>query len=111
MVRRCLQDILEAAGLEAFLATGEDAMELLDRHQIHLVLTEQHLPQIEGFRLLWCIKTKYSYVPVVVMTTDDAFASAIEAMRLGAEDYLSKPFGMDTLLATINRAAARRSWT
>jgi DNA-binding NtrC family response regulator len=103
LVRRCLQDILEAAGLEACPATGEDAMELLERQRVHLVLTEQDRPQIGGSGLLWCIKTKYAEVPVVVMSTDEAFASAIEAMRLGAEDYLSKPFGMDTLLATINR--------
>ena len=106
-----LQTVLHAAGFEVVLATGEDAMERLDEREIHLVLTERCLPRTDGFSLLWCIKADHPSVPVVVMTTDDAVASIVEAMRLGAEDYLVKPFDRATLLRTIERAIASGPWT
>ncbi len=105
-IRRSLHDQLEAAGFEVFLATGEDAMDLLDGHEIHLVLTERHLPGTDGFSLLWCIKADYPNVPVIVMAMDGTVATIVEAMRLGAEDYLVKPFDTATLLSAIGRATA-----
>src|SRR5215472_15985069 len=87
-----LRVTLGDAGFRVLFATGEDAMNLLDRCEIDLVLIERHLPLVDGFSLLWCIVADYPNVPVVVMTTDSDVASVVEAMRLGAQEYLVKPF-------------------
>lgn len=99
-----LRVTLCGAGFQVLFATGEDAMELLERYEISLVLMERHLPLVDGFSLLWCIATGYPNVPVVVMTTDNDVAAVVETMRLGAEDYLVKPLDRTALLDAVGRA-------
>ncbi|PWU24548.1 MAG: hypothetical protein C5B48_05825 [Candidatus Rokuibacteriota bacterium] len=101
-----LQSTLQAAGYKGLRATGEDAMDILETHDIRVVLIERCLPCMDGFSLLWCVAVDYPNIPVVVLSADNAFASVVEAMRLGALDYLVKPFDPATLLETIAHAIA-----
>ena len=105
--RRALRQLLNAMGFEVLLAVGEDALALIERCEIDLVLVERWLAAADGLSLLWCIKADYPSVPVIVMSDDETVATIVEAMRMGAEDYLAKPLRIGTLLMTVARAIAR----
>ncbi len=76
-----------------------------------LVLLDIKLPGGGGFALLQEIRASHPRTVVVMMTAFATVPSAVEAMRLGAGDFLSKPFTMEELSAVLERAADRREWT
>jgi two-component system repressor protein LuxO len=108
MVCRFVRATLEPIGFEVFGAEGEDAMEVLERHPIDLVLAERGPSDERGLALLWCVKADYPDVAVVFMSTEDAFGFIVQAVRHGADDYLLKPFTAQALLAAIDRALSTR---
>jgi DNA-binding NtrC family response regulator len=69
-----------------------------------LVLTDIRMPEIGGMRILRDIKRAKPAVPVVIFTGYATVASAVQAMKLGAADYIEKPFTPDMLLATVQKA-------
>ena len=107
--RRPLQRTLEAAGCEVVtVASGEDALHLLARSPVDLVLTDHHLPGMDGVHLITRIKAIHPAVAIIVMTAHGTIESAVEARRHGADDYLVKPFAMPDLLSAIHRALERQ---
>ena len=103
--RRPLQRTLEAAGCDVVAApSGEDALHLLARSTVDLVLTDHHLPGMDGVHLTTRIKAIQPTVAIIVMTAHGTTESAVEAKRHGADDYLVKPFAMPDLLRAIHRA-------
>ncbi|HEX6212970.1 MAG TPA: sigma-54 dependent transcriptional regulator [Methylomirabilota bacterium] len=114
---RPLQRTLEVAGYDVLVApSGEDAMERLKRDDVDLVLTDRRLPGMDGVELVRRVKSEHAEVAAVVMTAYGTIGSAVEAMRLGAEDYLVKPFDAGQVLLVVRRAiefqelkAARRA--
>jgi two-component system response regulator GlrR len=102
---RPLQRALELAEFEVLTAgSGEDALDLLKREDVDLVLTDQRLPGIDGVGLVRRLKAEHPETGVVVMTAYGTIGAAVEATRLGAEDYLVKPFEPDEILLVIRRA-------
>jgi DNA-binding NtrC family response regulator len=102
---RPLQRTLEVAGYDVIVApSGEDAMERLKRDDVDLVLTDKRLPGIDGVELVRRLKDEHAEVAAVVMTAYGTIGSAVEAMRLGAEDYLVKPFDAAEVLVVVRRA-------
>ena len=102
---RPLQRTLEVAGYEALVvSSGEDAIDLLKRDDVELVLTDKRLPGIDGVELVRRIKAEHADLAVVVMTAYGTIGSAVEAMRVGAEDYLVKPFDAPEALMVIRRS-------
>ena len=114
---RPLQRTLELAGYDVLVApSGEDAIDVLKRDDVDLVLTDKRLPGMDGVDLVRRAKGDQPDVAVVVMTADGTIGSAVEAMRVGAEDYLVKPFEAPEVLMVARRAiefqdlkAARRA--
>jgi DNA-binding NtrC family response regulator len=103
--RRPLQRTLEAAGCEVVAApSGEDALHLLAGSTVDLVLTDRHLPGMNGVHLTARIKDMHPAMAIIVMTAHGTIESAAEARRHGADDYLVKPFAMPDLLRAIHRA-------
>ena len=103
--RRPLQRTLEAAECEVVaVPSGEDALHLLARSTVDLVLTDHHLPGMDGVDLTTRIKALHPAVAIIVMTAHGTTESAVEARRHGADDYLVKPFAMPDLLRAIHRA-------
>src|SRR3989442_5040410 len=101
---RPLQRTLEVAGYEVLVVpSGEDAIDLLKNEDIDLVLTDKRLPGIDGVEVVRRIKD-HSNIAVVVMTAYGTIGSAVEAIRLGAEDYLVKPFDAAEVLMVLRRA-------
>jgi DNA-binding NtrC family response regulator len=102
---RPLQRTLEVAGYDVLVASsGEDAVDLLKNDDVDLVLTDKRLPGIDGVEIVRRIKADHGSLAVVVMTAYGTIGSAVEAMRLGAEDYLVKPFDAAELLMVLRRA-------
>jgi DNA-binding NtrC family response regulator len=102
---RPLRRTLEAAGFDVLAAaSGEDAIDLLKREDVDLVVTDRRLPGIDGVELVRRIKAEHPDLAVVVMTAYGTIESAVEAMRLGALDYLVKPFEPAEVLMVIRRA-------
>ena len=83
--------------------SGEQALELLDRHAAQLVVTDLRMPGMGGMGLLERVGERYPGLPVVVLTAYGSIESAVQAMRAGAYDYLTKPFEEETLRATVLR--------
>jgi DNA-binding NtrC family response regulator len=102
---RPLQRTLEVAGYEVLVvSSGEEAVDLLKRDDVELVLTDKRLPGIDGVELVRRIKAEHPDLAVVVMTAYGTIGSAVEAMRMGAEDYLVKPFDAAEALIVSRRS-------
>jgi len=82
------------------------ALELLSRETVDLIILDLGLPDMRGHDLLRTIRRDHRDLPVVVLSSRDDEAGKVEALDLGADDYVTKPFGMGELLARI-RAALR----
>jgi DNA-binding NtrC family response regulator len=102
---RPLHRTLELAGYEVLpVQSGEEALDTLKTEDVDLVLTDKRLPGMDGVSLVRQIKADHADLAVVVMTAYGTIESAVEAMRLGAEDYLVKPFEAAEMLVVIRRA-------
>lgn len=75
---------------KAEASNGEEALEILETNEIHLVMTDIRMPGIDGIELAKRIKSKYRAIPIIFLSSYDSFSYAKEAIRLGAVDYLHK---------------------
>ncbi|MBS1813953.1 MAG: sigma-54-dependent Fis family transcriptional regulator [Acidobacteria bacterium] len=90
--------------------TQEEAHQQLVQYPIDIVLLDMKLDGGSGLSLLEDIRHSYPQVSVIVMTAFATVTSAVEAMRIGASDYLTKPFAMEELMETLERAARRKQF-
>jgi DNA-binding NtrC family response regulator len=106
--RDILKTILDDEGYETYTASsGEEGLEMLKRLNPDVVLTDLKMEGMDGLEFIKSTP-KESYEPsMIVMTAYGTIASAVEAMKEGAFDYLTKPLDKDTLLLTVKRAAER----
>jgi two-component system KDP operon response regulator KdpE len=105
-IRKLLRLGLGTQGYEILDApSGKAALELIAQKP-DLVILDLGLPDIEGLELLRQIRQRSEGVPIVVLSSRGEEAAKVQALDLGADDYVTKPFGMDELLARI-RAALR----
>jgi two-component system KDP operon response regulator KdpE len=107
-IRRALATNLRARGYEVQLApNGEDALQAAARHRPDVVILDLGLPGISGVEVIDGLRG-WSTVPIVVLSARGAEQDKVAALDAGADDYVTKPFGMDELLARL-RAALRRN--
>lgn len=100
-----LQSLLKANGYEAATAKdGLQALDLLKKEAFDIVISDLRMVPMDGMTLFREIKTLFPNMPVILLTAYASVETAIEAMKSGAFDYLSKPFKVDEMLATIKRA-------
>jgi DNA-binding NtrC family response regulator len=110
-VRRACAEIAEGAGFAVQTAGSvPEARAALAQEPADVMLLDLKLPGGGGFSLLEELRSLHPATIVVVMTAFATVSSAVEAMRIGAGDYLTKPFTMEELMGTLERAAARRSF-
>ena len=106
-IRKLLRMGLSAHGYEILEApNGRISLELLEQRKPDLVILDLGLPDMQGLELLRTIRARNEGVPIVVLSSRGDEASKVQALDLGADDYVTKPFGMDELLARM-RAALR----
>jgi two-component system response regulator PilR (NtrC family) len=112
-MRELLEMLLGAEGYSVLLASnGYEALELLrgERDRIDLVIQDLKMPGMDGTELLKVIKSEAPDVPVIVITAFSSWDSAVEAMRLGAYDYVRKPFDTDAIRSVVGRALEKRAY-
>ena len=106
-IRKLLRMGLSAHGYEILEApNGRISLELLEQKKPDLVILDLGLPDMQGLELLRMIRARNEGVPIVILSSRGDEASKVQALDLGADDYVTKPFGMDELLARM-RAALR----
>jgi two-component system KDP operon response regulator KdpE len=107
-IRRALRTSLEAHGYEvATVGTGDEGVVSAAEVQPDLVLLDLGLPDMDGTEVIRRIRG-FSDVPVIVLSVRELMADKVAALDAGADDYVTKPFGMEELLARA-RAALRRA--
>ncbi len=107
-MRHLLSVILTDHGWEArAVASAKDALRDLEAHDCDLVLTDVRMPGMDGLELLRAIQLLRPDLTVIVMSAYGAQEAAIEAMKAGAYDYLSKPFKRDEVVLVIRKAEER----
>ena len=82
---------------------GDDAINELDKATCDLVLLDIKMPKLNGFEVLKYIKEKHEKTKVVMLTGFSDLKNAIESKKLGADDFVSKPYDLVDLLTTIER--------
>jgi two-component system KDP operon response regulator KdpE len=99
---------LRARGFEVLEASnGLEALALWEREDPHLLILDIMMPRMDGLEVCRRVR-EYSIVPIIVLTALDAESEKVAALDLGADDYLTKPFGVEELLARV-RAVLRRT--
>ena len=108
-VRDSLQILLEASGYRARgFASPRDFLDAVGMIDFGCLLVDLQMPGMDGLELQHRLKALNVKLPVVVVTAHGDIATAVEAMRAGAIDFLEKPFTDDAILASIRRALAER---
>jgi two-component system response regulator FlrC len=108
-LREALIDTLGAAGITALAAAdAAAALQMLEREEIALVISDVQMPGPDGYQLLSAIKAQRPELPVVLMTAFGTVAQAVAAMREGATDYIVKPFAAQALIEMAMRQLADR---
>lgn len=107
-IRRALSLNFGARGFEVFEAmSGEEALQQIVRERPDLVLLDLGLPGIDGLTVIQTLRS-WTRVPLIVLTVRDDERSKVQALDAGADDYVTKPFGMAELVARV-RAILRRA--
>jgi DNA-binding NtrC family response regulator len=105
LIRWSLEQNLKKQGYEVVTAgSGEDALRLVREEQPDLVLLDIQLPGISGIDVLEKIKDHDEDIIVIMVTANSGLENAVSAMRLGAYDYISKPFNLDELSIIVRKA-------
>ena len=102
-----LQSLLKANGYETVTAKdGNEALEIIRKGGIDLVITDLRMAPMDGLKLIGSVKALQPKLPVILLTAYASVETAIDAMKCGAFDYMTKPFKVDEMLATVKRAEA-----
>ncbi len=108
-VRELLTDALRIAGLETIEAKdGMSALTALRKHKPDLLIIDVNMPIMDGFDLLERVREGKNNVPALMLTARADRSDVARGLRLGADDYVTKPFGLEELLLRV-RAILRRS--
>ncbi|HWZ91886.1 MAG TPA: sigma-54 dependent transcriptional regulator [Polyangiaceae bacterium] len=107
--RSGLAKLLTQEGYEVDTAAdGVLALELVAEKAPSLIVTDLKMPNMDGMELVAKVRAQHPDIPTIVTTAFSDVSSAVQAMRAGAEDYLTKPIDIDALLLSVERALQRR---
>jgi DNA-binding NtrC family response regulator len=108
-IRQGLAKSLELDGYQVFTAEdGSEAMKVMVKAEIDLVITDLRMPRVSGEELLKKVSSSYPTVPVIILTGHGTVENAVDAMRDGAYDFLTKPLNLDRLSLLVKRALSSR---
>ncbi len=104
-MRRLLEISLRQAGYKPVLAAdGKEALNIIKNQTIDLVVSDLHMPSMNGLELLKNIRLENDALPFIMVTAQGEIKTAVEAMKLGANDYILRPFDLETLEIAIAKA-------
>jgi two-component system, response regulator FlrC len=110
-LREALTDTLELAGYEVIAtADGEAALAALERARVGMIVSDVQMKPMDGHGLLAAVKVRQPHIPVLLMTAYGVIDQAVEAMRAGACNYITKPFEPEALVAQVVRHMLPAAW-
>jgi len=102
---RVLRGLLRREGYLTYEASnGERALELLDDHPVDAILSDFKMPHMNGLELLHAVQRRQLQIPVILLTAHGTIGGAVEALKQGAFDYLTKPFDPDEIHQIVAKA-------
>jgi two-component system response regulator AtoC len=111
-VRALLVRYLSNLGYQCLQAgTGQEAIELLAAQKFLAVFSDLQMPNLNGLQLLGRIRESNTELVVIMITGVNDATAAVEAMKLGADDYIVKPFSLLEVSSSLNRALKKRGYT
>ncbi|MGB2769490.1 MAG: sigma-54 dependent transcriptional regulator [Candidatus Zixiibacteriota bacterium] len=110
IVLKSCRKILEGGGHEVLtVLSGQGAFDILEKEPIDIVITDIKMPGIDGIQVLERVKEKYPDIAVIMITGYSTVQSAVQAMKLGAFEYIPKPFTPDEVLIVVEKALEKKS--
>lgn len=104
-MRRVLEIMLQKLGHKVFTAAnGHEAVEIVQTNTVDLMITDLRMPEMDGIALLTHLRANDFDLPVIVITAHGTIETAIDAMKLGACDYILRPFDLSTVELAVERA-------
>lgn len=111
-LREALCRLLGRHGYQTLTAgNGEEALEVLRREQVSLILSDLKMPRMDGVALLKTVKVVAPAVEMVIITGHGTIETAVEAMKMGAYDFVEKPFTASTTLKVVRKALEKQQLT
>jgi two-component system response regulator AtoC len=105
-LRRVLNAQLQHDGYEVHcVADGEAVLDAMDEHHIDVLITDLRMPKLDGMQVLKVVGDRYPNVPVIMITAHGTVDTAVEALKLGAFDYVTKPFDRAEFRSVVRKAA------
>lgn len=110
LMRTALKRTIDMAGIETADITeagnGVEALEILEKSPVDLILTDLNMPEMNGFELVKCLKEnpEYANIPVIVVTTESSTVRIEDLEAEGIKEYLHKPFTPEEFRDTITRS-------
>ncbi len=109
VVRDGCHRVLSGKGYEVATAeNGKQALDILAREPVDLILLDLKMPVMSGEEVLGITSTEYKDIPVIIITGHGTVDTAVECMKKGAYDFITKPFQIEEFLLTVTRAAEKR---
>jgi len=109
IVRTSCSRALSPEGYEVASAkNGSEGLKLLEGGKFDIVLTDLKMPDMDGIEILRKVKEKWPETEVIIITGYQTVDTAVKSIKLGAFDYLEKPFTPDTLIAAVTNALAHK---
>src|SRR5215471_5427557 len=109
-IRTTLRGVLSDEGYRVLDAEDAlKALELISSQRPHLVILDIWMPHMDGIELLEQLKTRAPELPIIVVSGHGTIETAVRATKLGASDFLEKPFSLDTLLRSVRRAMQKEA--
>ncbi len=108
-LRRVLTAQLQHDGYEVHsVADGAAVLQAMGEHHIDVLITDLRMPKLDGMKVLKAVSDRYPHVPVIMITAHGTVDTAVEALKLGAFDYVTKPFDRAELRRVVSKAAKTR---
>jgi DNA-binding NtrC family response regulator len=105
IVRVSCERVLTPEGYDVrVVSKGADALDILSRENFDLVLTDLKMPDMDGLEVLKEIKSRWPRINVIIITGYGTISTAVQAIKLGAYEYLEKPFTPEDILRAVQRA-------
>lgn len=108
-VRDTLYNVLKSLNYEPYTAaSGADALEVIKKTPIDVVLSDLYMPEMDGIELLKRVRAEDPKMVFLMITAHPTVETAVEAIKKGAYDYLTKPFHIEEVRLKINRALEKK---
>jgi len=108
--RELMQELFESKGYISDTAKhGLDALNIIRESEPDIVISDIRMPEMDGMQLLEILSKSYSHIPVMMVTAHGTIETAVEAMKMGAKDYILKPLSLDEILIKVENITQMRN--